>query len=265
MKRLAALLLALLLAVALIAPAAALTDDEVAALFSFDPGEGYTTLDRTNLRRNSEFLERLGYTVSTFKKAMEEGDVYLYAASADNDRQAQVKSWGVEDGIAQKIVDLSYLPEEELSLARDELGKQAAGSGELLESETVERDGQVFFRFRVRSDVSLESDASAIGYCFEEYLTVANSRFCALLYYNAARDFSAADEAESARLFAAFTVKPTPEATDWRGLALRIFAALLLLAAAVAAVFILSSFVRDIRLRRERPDSIPDRIKMRRK
>ena len=265
MKRLLALLAALILALGLIWPASALTDSEVAALFSFDPGEGYTLLTRDNLNRNREFIERLGYTVSTFRKAMEEGDVYLYAASADNDRQVQVKSWGVADGIAQKIVDLAYLPEEERDLARDELGAQAAAGGTLLAAETVERQGQVFFRYRVRSDVDLESDESAIGYCFDEYLTVANGRFCALLYYNASTTFSAADEAESKALFDAFTVAPTPEETDWRSAALRIFAAVLLLAAAVVAVFILSTFVRDIRLRRERPDSIPDRIKMRRK
>lgn len=265
MKRLLALLLSLILAIGLIAPAAALTDEEAVGLFSLDPGEDYTVLDRTNLRRNSEFLERLGYTVTAFKKAMEEGDVYLYAATADNDRQVQVKCWAGEEDVAQRIEDLTYLPEEKRDLAREELGKQAAGEGELLAAETIEREGQLFFRFRVRSDVALESDEAAIGYCFDEYLTISDGRFCALIYYNAAAAFSAADEKESARLFAAFSVAPTPAKTDWRNFALRVFAAVLLVAAAAAAVYILSTFVRDIRLRREQPDAIPDRIKMRRK
>ena len=265
MKRTLALLLSLILVIGLIAPAAALTDEEASGLFSLDPGEDYTVLDRTNLRRNSEFIERLGYTVSTFRKAMEEGDVYLYAATADNDRQVQVKCWAGEEDVAQRIEDLNYLPVDKRDLVRQELGQQLAGEGDLLAAETVEREGQIFFRFRVRSDVALESDEAAIGYCFDEYLTITDGRFCALLYYNAATTFSAADEKESARLFAAFSVDPTPEKTDWRNFALRIFAALLLIAAAVGAVYILSTFVRDIRLRREQPDSIPDRIKMRRK
>ena len=265
MKRILALTLTLILAIGLTAPAAALTADEASGLFSLDPGEDYTVLTRTNLRKNSEFIERLGYTVSTFQKAMEDGDVFLYAATESNDRQVQVKCWAGEEDFAQRIEDLTFLPEEKLDLTREEIGLQVAGEGELLSAETVERDGQIFFRFRVRSDVALESDAAAIGFCFDEYLTIADGRFCALLFYNAADDFSAADEKESARLFAAFGVTPTPEKSDWRNFALRIFAALLLIAAAVGAVYILSTFVRDIRLRREQPDSIPDRIKMRRK
>lgn len=265
MKRTLALLLSLILAVGLTAPAAALTADEASGLFSLDPGEDYTVLNRTNLRRNSEFVERLGYTVSAFQKAMEEGDVFLYAATADNVRQVQVKCWAGQEDVAQKIEDLAFLPEDKRNLAREEIGRQVAGEGELLSAETVERDGQIFFRFRVRSDVALESDEAAIGYCFDEYLTIADGHFCALLFYNAASVFSAADEAESARLFEAFRVAPTPEKTDWRNFALRIFAALLLIAAAITAVYLLSTFVRDIRLRREQSDTIPDRIKMRRK
>ena len=167
MKRTLALLLSLILAVGLTAPAAALTADEASGLFSLDPGEDYTVLDRTNLRRNSEFVERLGYTVSAFQKAMEEGDVFLYAATADNVRQVQVKCWAGQEDVAQKIEDLAFLPEDKRNLAREEIGRQVAGEGELLSAETVERDGQIFFRFRVRSDVALESDEAASGYCFD--------------------------------------------------------------------------------------------------
>lgn len=268
MKRFAALLLtlALFLLGACSEPAVEpLTEEEAVKLFSLAPGEAYTVLSRSDLRKNSEFIERLGYTVSTFRKDMEEGDVFLFAATPDNDRQIQVKCWGDPEGIARKLEDLSYLPGEKRELALQEMGVQAAGSGELLSAAVLEREGQVFFRFRVRSDVTLESEESAEGYCFDEYLTVTNGRFCALLFYNAAGAFSDADETESERLFAAFSVAPTPEKTEWRNFALRVFAAVVLLAASVAAVYILSTFVRDIRHRREQPDSIPDRIKMRRK
>lgn len=265
MKRFLSLLLTLLLTAALAIPSAALTDDEVMEQFSLTVSDPYTVLDRSNLSRNEAFLERLGYTVSTFRRAMEEGDIYLYAATEDNDRQVQVKSWGDREGIAQKLVDLSYLGDEEQKTALAEMGQQAAGSGELLESEILTRDGQVFFRYRVLTDVSLESDTEQIEYGFDEYLTVANGRFFALLYYNAQTSFTEAQEAESRALFDGFSVAPTEVRKNGFSLPLRIFSAVAVLAAAVVAVFLLSTLFRDFRLRREKPDTIPDRGKHSRK
>ena len=265
MKRVLALVLTLLLAAALAFPSAAVTDDEVMKQVSLDIGEPYTVLDRSNLGKHEDFLRRLGYTVSAFRRAMEEGDIYLYAATEDNDRQVQVKSWGDPEGIAQKLVDLSYLGETEQQTALAEMGRQAAGSGELLQSEILTREGQVFFRYRVLADASLESDSDRLGYAFDEYLTIANGRFFALVYYNADTAFSAKQEAESRALFDGFAVSPTKVKGDSFSLPLRIFAAVAVAAAFVVAVFLVSTFVRDWRNRRDKPDVIPDRIKVSRK
>ena len=46
------------------------------------------------------------------------------------------------------------------------------------------------------------------------------------------------------------------------GLSLRLISAVLLIAAVVFAVYLISSFVRDIRNRHNSPEVIPDHIKM---
>ncbi len=232
--------------------------------FEITLSDEYTLLDRDNLKQNRDFITRLGSSVENFGKAMVSGGIYLYAATENNDRQVQVKVWSGDS--ASKIGNLAALTDEGRKTALDEIGATIVSKGDtMLETEQVERDGQVFFRYRVRAASSLESGAlESIGYCFEEYITVVDGQFVALLFYNSSSELSAGEIAESRTIFDGFKVNQS-EKSGARGIALMIFSVLMLLAAVVVAGYVIFTFVRDLRERRERPEIIPDHIKMRRK
>ena len=232
--------------------------------FELELSDDYTLLDRTNLKQNAEFITRLGSSVENFGKAMAEGGIYLYAATEDNSRQVQVKVWTGDTSV--RIVDLAALDDDGLLTARKEIGKALVSSGDtLLETEQTERNGQVFFRYRVRSGSDLESDNESIGYCFDQYLTVVDGCFVALLFYNSSGEFSAAETAESKEIFDAFKVKQAAKRDSTRSLALSIFSIIMLTVAVGVAAYVLWTFVRDLLIRRERPEPISDRINIRRK
>ncbi len=233
--------------------------------FELELSEEYTLLDRSNLKQNAEFISRLGSSVENFGKAMTEGSIYLYAATEDNARQVQVKVWTGDT--SERIVDLSALDDGGLQTARTEIGNTLVSAGDtLLETEQTERDGQIFFRYRVRAATDLESsDNESIGYCFDEYLTVVDGCFVALVFYNSSSEFSAAESAESKAIFDAFKVNQTVVRDSTRSLALSIFSIVMLILGAGVAAYVLWTFVRDLCDRRERPETLTDRIKTRRK
>ena len=167
---------------------------------------------------------------------------------------------------SERIVDLAALDDDGLLTARKEIGKALVSSGDtLLETEQTERNGQVFFRYRVRSGSDLESDNESIGYCFDQYLTVVDGCFVALLFYNSSGEFSAAETAESKAIFDAFKVNQAARRDSTRSLALSIFSIIMLTVAVGVAAYVLWTFVRDLLIRRERPEPISDRINIRRK
>lgn len=232
--------------------------------FELELSDEYTLLDRTNLKQNAEFITRLGSSVENFGKAMTEGGIYLYAATEDNARQVQVKVWTGDT--SERLVNLSALDAEGLQTAQKEIGNALVSSGDtLLETEHTERGGQVFLRYRVRSSSDLESDSGSIGYCFDEYLTIVDGYFVALVFYNSSGEFSAKETAESKAIFDAFKVNQAAKRDSTRSLALSIFSIIMLTVAVGVAAYVLWTFVRDLIIRRERSEPISDRIDIRRK
>lgn len=267
MKRAWIRLTAALICVALFGSVACAQDyADSEQIFELKLGDEYTVLDDSNLKSHSDFITRLGSSVENFRKAMTAGGIRMYAATEDNSRQVQVKVWTGD--AAERVGDLNALTDDGLQTLRTEIGGTLLSDGdELLESEQLERNEQIFFRFRVRAANYLEGDGNeSIGYCFDEYLTIADGNFVALVFYNSGSDFSEAETAESRALFQAFTVHKAAVRDDGeRNMSLWVFSMVVLIAAAGVAVFVVSTFVRDLRSRRDKPETIPDRIKMRRK
>ncbi len=233
--------------------------------FSLEIPDEYVVIDSSTVSSNSEFISKLGSSVENFKKSMEEGNIVLYAATEDNQRQLQVKVF--DSDTAQKIGELSKLSEDNFATAADEIEKLVIADGELLNSERIDKNGTCFLRYTVRAATALESESEEIGYCFDEYLTVADGRFCALIYYNSSSEFDETDAHNSKAVFDTFEVvnadvQQGSTAFEW---VLKILIPLLIAAAVLLGAWIIYTFVRDIKHRREQPEVIPDHIKMRRK
>lgn len=260
MKRIISLVAALIIAVTFsvlpaIAKDTAYKDEEYG--FSVNLPDDYTVINRTNLSSNSKFIERLGYSVKSFRLRMEEAGIVMYAADKDNRHQVQVKVW--ESDLSKEVQNLSSANDEQLSELLYLMSEQLQlDDGRLIESRVVKMSEQKFLSYRIQV---------ADAFCLVQNVTVVGGKCYALVYYNSSPQMDEAEEKAQQALLTSFKVKKTAKAGDGGGyyLALRIICAAVAIVAVVVAVFLISSFVRDIRRRKEQPEIIPDKIKMRRK
>ena len=230
-------------------------DDEQG--FSITLPDGYTAINRSSLSSNKEFIERLGYSVKSFRSKMEESNIVLYAADKDNTSQIQVRVW--ESNFSREIKQLSGMKDEQLNETLSLLAEGiAADDAQLTDSRVTKVKKQPYLTYTVKVE-----DA----FCYIESLTVIDGRCVALLYYNSAPEISSADNTQHQRLLSSLSVD-RKGGGNWSGgynLWLRVLCALLVLGAAVIIVYLISGFIKDIKHRKAQPDTVPDRIKMRRK
>ncbi len=230
-------------------------DDEYG--FSITLSDDYTLINRTNLSKNEEFIKRLGYSVKSFRLRMEESGIVLYAADADNQHQVQVKTW--ESDLSKEVKNLTGANDEQLSELLYLMSEQLSlEDGRLVDSRITTKNNQKFLTYTVEV---------ADAFCYVQNITVVGGKCYALIYYNSSSSFSQSEKDEQLELIGSFNVKRVAEKGNEGGyyLVVRIICAIVAIAAIVVAVCLLSSFVRDIRRRKEQPETIPDKIKMRRK
>ncbi len=216
--------------------------------------EKYIILDRSNLSKNSEFIERIGYSVNSFSSKLTESNIVMYAATEDNTHQVQIKRW--QSDFSKGIGNLSALDEERRNTALEAMAKPISEAGNTLVSAAV---GEVGDSVYLCYTVQVEGKFS-----YTEYVTVVGGYGYSLVYYNSSPTFSAEETAERDKIISNFAINGAESDSIWGGysLTLRIISAVLLIAAVVFAVYLVSSFVRDIRSRRNSPEVIPDHIKM---
>ena len=227
---------------------------------SLEIPDGYTVLTEDNLRRNDEFLEKLGHTVDSFRKKMEEGGILIYAATSDNRRQIQLKTWTSD--FSETAQDLTRLDDEALTQARETLLEQMNQPGQAITNVAQVTTKDLIF-FRITALVS----GGEKDFCFRQYLTVANGRYYALVYYNDEAELSAAQQEEAESVFSTLSIEKKKSGGLIAGnTVVQIVLITAVLAAAVfLTVLIVLSFIRDIRNRRRELEPLPEHIKMRRK
>lgn len=219
--------------------------------------DGYTVLLPDNLKENGEFLDKLGHTAKSFKNYMEERNMLLVAATDDNTRQIQLKTW--ETNFSREIGDLSSLDSQELDRAADTLLAQEADES-LLSWGRVTRGGVAYLKSTAKVT---EQQAD---FCYIQYVTVRDGRYFALVYYNFGGELTQEQEAEADALLSSL-VLPEKEKSFLAGgnyIVQMVIVGALILAAAVIAVLLVVSFVRDIRYR-QREDAQTVHIKIKRR
>ena len=262
--RFAALVAALVMSLTLCVSAASYSDAD--STFTVEIGSDYTVLRRDNLSKNKDFIEHLGSSVENFGKQMDQSGIKLYAATEDNSRQIQLRVW--QSDFSKDIGSLSKLSDEQLAIVREKLPAAVIADGELKGTDEITASGAQWFCCTVKVDGTAQAaDGEALGYCMREYITVSGGKFYALIYYNSSDELSAAELKEAGDVFASLKLKSEGSSRASGGyiLLMRIVAAVLIVVAAVVAVFIISTFVRDIRLKKDSPEVIPEHIKMHRK
>lgn len=222
--------------------------------------EEYTVLTEDTLRENREFLEHIGHTTESFRKKMEEGGILFYAATQDNRRQLQLKTWTSD--FSETAQDFTRLSEDALASARDTLLRQLDEPGQ-----TIMNTAQITAGSLIYLRITAQVTGGDRDFCYIQYLTLANGRFYALVYYNDEPELSAAQQQEAESVFSTLSVQKKKSGGTFAGgtVAQSILIVAVIIVAGVVAGMITVSFVREIRSRRMEPEQIPDRIKMRRK
>jgi len=250
-----ALVIAVLCSLNVFAAKSGYTDEDYG--FSVTLPQDYVVINRTNLSANSDFIKRLGYSVKSFRLRMEESGILLYAAEKDNQHQIQLKSW--ESDFSKEVGSLSSASGEQLSEMLYIMSEQLElEGGRLVDSRVTDVGGKKYLSYTVKVE-----DA----FCFVQNVTVENGKCYSLIYYNSSAELTQAEKESQQAILKSLSIKKAATKAEGSGyfLVIRIICAAVAIVAIVVAVFLISSFVRDIKRRKEQPEIIPDRIKMRRK
>lgn len=215
--------------------------------------QGYTVIDRYNLSDNKDFIEKIGYSVPSFRNKMNQSDIYMYAADEENRHQVQLRIW--ESDFSEEVGLLSALSDDQLKTALDTMSASLGDSVFLLGSRVYKKGELAFLVYDVKAGDS---------FCYREYLTVVNSDCYALIYYNSSDTFDDAESKQADIILDSLSVSVNIKGDKWSkyGLTLRIFSTVVIVAAAAGAVYIIYTFIRDFRRRKNAPESIPDHIQM---
>lgn len=255
MKRIITLLVAAALLFVAAVPASAVSVSDSYDVMSAELPDEYLVITPDNLQKRSEILEHWGHSVDSFKRMMNEKNIFVYAVDKGSSNQFQLKSWATDAATA--IGDLAIVSDDALAQSMQAIAAEIT-EGTLLESKVVYADKQPFFKFTV----------SVEDFCYVQYLTVCDSRFYALVYYNDSASLTVEQSALADEIFG--TVQIDSAYSTGLFSSSNIFTMVLLgvvmLAAAAGIVWVIITFVQDIRRRRNEPDEyIPDHIEMRRK
>lgn len=245
------------MAVGISIPAAALEYTDNSGVMTVTLPDEYLILTEKNLSHNTDALKSWGHSVDSFKRLMNDKNIFLYAVDGKGDNQFQLKCW--DSDVAATIGDLSSLGGDGLTDAMAAIGEGIAeGEGNLLESSVVSQSGQPFFRFTVNVG----------SFCYVQYLTVCGGKFYSMVYYNSTAELTDAQRQTAESVFT--TVKVSGGSStglfNSNNIATVILLGVGILAAVCGIVWVIMTIVSDIRRRRSEPDEIvPDRIEMRRK
>ncbi|MCI8361309.1 MAG: hypothetical protein HFE86_08255 [Clostridiales bacterium] len=251
---LTACLLFLLLPVSLSAKTVSLAGDKI----GLELDDAYTVLTADNLKKEKEFLEKLGHSPQSFKTYMAERDMLMVAASADNTKQVQVKA--LSTSFSEKVEDLSNLDSDSFEQAANALLLQNAGD-QLLSWSKVTRGDLTFLQstFQV-------TDKQA-AFCYIQYTTIRDGKYYALVYYNFGGEITESQAQEAAAIFQTLRLPEKKRGSVLAGgnlILLMVIVGVLIAAALTVITLLVVSFVKDVQARRrEEEQTVHIRIKRR--
>jgi len=206
---------------------------------SVDFPEDYIIITRDTVKKNIAYVEHIGHSSDSFLRFMTADSVVLYAATANNADQFQIK---VSDSdFSGSVYDLSTLSEADLALTAEALTAQFSGEGALLFADWVTANEVSYYRIATKN-----GDAQH-PYCTVQYITIANGSYYVFAYYNSTAALSDENAALMDRVMGTFrferrTLSGIDRATSMFQTVLVVTGIVVL---AVIAVVIIITFVRD--------------------
>ncbi|GEM_PF-4679896 len=219
----------------------------------------YIVLTTGSLSKNSDFIESIGHTTESLRKAMKNGNIIFYSANENNTKQLHVKCWSTD--FSERIGDLDKLSDEARDAALESIKKVLVSDGnQILFSSSFAHGNSLYLKLAVY----VPDDEP---FCYIQYITVCGGKFYSLVYYNAHSYLTVAEQKEADSVLSSMTINIKKESSSV-GLSTIIETVLiyvLIVAAVAVMIFIIRSFIADYRGKKDEPEIIPDRIKMNRK
>lgn len=259
MKRLIAFICAVAVAVIFPFSAAAKSVSSSEHGVEIDFPDDYIVLTTGNLSKNGEFVESIGHSKESLRKAMNNGNIIFYAANQNNTKQLHVKSWTTD--FSERIGELSGLGDESREATLQSIKNILVSDGhQVLFSNIFSHDNCLYLKLAVFVD-------GDNPFCYIQYITVTGGSFYSLVYYNAHGYLTVTEQKEADAVLSKMRIIAK---SDGGGIgAVTVIEIVLILALIVAALvvmfLIIRSFIMDILGKRVEPEVIPDRIKIKRK
>lgn len=139
--------------------------------------KGYTVINSDNAEDNEEYIEKLGYTVSSFQHYLEQKNVISFAANKNNSGQYHLVSYATE--FTKDVDNISVASDKELEKIANVLIKQGYDY-------IYRYDGTAFY---VIETAGTEEN----GYGAIQYVTIKNGKYYSLNYYGSTPELSKAE------------------------------------------------------------------------
>lgn len=220
--------------------------------------DDYIVLTTGNLSKNADFVESIGHSTESLRKAMKNGNILFYAANESNTKQLHVKCWSTD--FSERIGDLGSLSDESRAAAMESIQKILVEDGnQILFSSSFTYGGCLYLKIAVFVDADEP-------FCYIQYITVSSGRFYSLVYYNAHGYLTVAEQKEADSVLSGIKidVKASGLSIDFQDVLYLVLMSVLIIGALVVIFLVIRSFYTDYVGSKDEPEIIPDRIKMKR-
>lgn len=212
----------------------------------FNASEEYTLLTADNLKKNKDFIKSLGHSVASMQTFFKDNSVLIFAANSDNSKQ--IKLTHNKTDFSTQIGSLRTLSDEKL----DDISEQVLGQ---------DAKGQLYITNNMKMYcVASKSSDSGGNYCTIQFFTIINGNIYNLSYSESSADvYAVYDNAQDIVANLKITDKAlSVTAEDVDNDVIMALVAILVLAALAVAVYVIVTFVKDIKNKQssEEDDSV---------
>ena len=211
-----------------------------------------------DINSHSDFIGTLGHSVSSFAAFLDEADILIFAATADNQRQVQIKSYTTE--FSSEIKELSALDgdEESLNTAAERL--VTVGGNETLKGISRVKTGDGRLYIKIEKLINASADYSCM-----QYVTVTGGKYYSMVYYNFGGAFTDEQYSEISSIFESLSIPGASSRDNGEGTGILIIVVGVLMAAAVVfTVCAAVSLIVELFRRRSSTDTDDVKIERRR-
>ncbi len=212
--------------------------------------QGYVEINGENSDENLEIIENFGYTAQSFENYLTKENILLFATNPTDKSQINIKCW--ESEFSKKAEDLSLVSKESLI----DIATRLCGTNTGYNIATVNSMSMIEFS---KSDYDSGGDYSTV-----QYITVRNGKFYSLTVSNPGK-LTDQKKSDAWTLVCSLKIDDNTKSGAWSfsGIVCMIFLWALIIAAGIAVVVIIYTFINDIIKSRRGDNSDKDYIQRR--